>query len=608
MQTEAQPTRTRILNAAREIFSENGFHSASMKAICKSCAISPGTLYHHFISKEALIQAIILQDQERALARFREPIEGIHFVDYMVESIVSLTHEAFGQRALVVEIMAEGMRNPQVAAMLKNKHMTITEFVAQRMRDAQQKGEISPDINTAMTSRLLLDLTYGVLADLGDIANNFAFAMGALFLLSYYTDVAGVGAAAAGTMLLLVRVFDAFADVFAGRVVDSVNTRWGKFRPFLLFGTAPLMIFSVLVFWVPTDWSHGSKVVYAYLTYMGLGLCYSLVNIPYGSLATAMTQQPQSRARLGAARGIAASLTFVCLAFLIGPSIKNSSPEEMVSVYHFWTIVLAIAGMVLYFICFKSTRENVVRIVAQPSLKISLQTLKRNRPLFMLCIGALCVLISTFAVSASSLFYVRYVLNDTGLFTVLVLVQNLVGTVASAPLVPGMVARIGKKNTFLIGALLGTCGYLLFFWVSVWSLPVALVALAIASIGQGVTMTVMWALEADTVEYGEYLTGVRIEGLTYSLFSFTRKCGQAIGGSIPAFILGLSGYIANQVQTPEVIMGIRTSIALVPCGFMLLAFVIIWFYPLTDKKFKEIVVEIDNRKKVQQQLISDITN
>jgi len=96
MQTEAQPTRTRILNAAREIFSENGFHSASMKAICKSCAISPGTLYHHFISKEALIQAIILQDQERALARFREPIEGIHFVDYMVESIVSLPMKPLG--------------------------------------------------------------------------------------------------------------------------------------------------------------------------------------------------------------------------------------------------------------------------------------------------------------------------------------------------------------------------------------------------------------------------------------------------------------------------------------------------------------------------------
>ncbi|SQD03943.1 Glucuronide transport protein [Escherichia coli] len=247
--------------------------------------------------------------------------------------------------------------------------------------------------------------------------------------------------------------------------------------------------------------------------------------------------------------------------------------------------------------------------MAQPSLKISLQTLKRNRPLFMLCIGALCVLISTFAVSASSLFYVRYVLNDTGLFTVLVLVQNLVGTVASAPLVPGMVARIGKKNTFLIGALLGTCGYLLFFWVSVWSLPVALVALAIASIGQGVTMTVMWALEADTVEYGEYLTGVRIEGLTYSLFSFTRKCGQAIGGSIPAFILGLSGYIAKSGANAGSYYGhphinCLSTLRILCYWHSLLS----GFIRSRIKNSKKSWFEIDNRKKVQQQLISDITN
>ena len=118
----------------------------------------------------------------------------------------------------------------------------------------------------------------------------------------------------------------------------------------------------------------------------------------------------------------------------------------MVSVYHFWTNVLAIAGMVLYFICFKIDAWNVERIVAQPSLKISLQTLKRNRPLFMLCIGALCLLISTFAVSASSLFYVRYVLNDTGLFTMCwYWCKKPVGTVASAPLVPGMIARIDKE-------------------------------------------------------------------------------------------------------------------------------------------------------------------
>jgi glucuronide carrier protein len=440
----------------------------------------------------------------------------------------------------------------------------------------------------------------------GDMANNFAFAMGALFLLSYYTDVAGVGAAAAGTMLLLVRVFDAFADVAAGRIVDSVNTRWGKFRPFLLFGSVPLMVFSVLVFCVPADWDHSSKVIYAYVTYMGLGLCYSLVNIPYGSLATAMTQEPQSRARLGAGRSMAAACAFIFLAFLIGPNITSGNPEEMQNAYLYWTSIFAVIGVLLYFICFKTTRENVTRIVAQPSLKISLQTLKKNRPLMLLCAAALCLLISTFSVTASSLFYVRYVLNDAGLFSVMILVQMLIGSLISAPLVPVLVSRIGKKNTFLGGTLIGAFGYLCFFYFSAHSAPIALSAFAIAAVGQGIAMTVMWALEADTVEYGEYLTGVRIEGLTYSLFSFTRKCGQAIGGSIPAFILGLSGYIANQVQTPDVIFGIRMSISVVPLIFITISFVIIWFYPLTDKKFQEIVGEINERKKIQQKLIDDI--
>lgn len=145
-------------------FSENGFHSASMKAICKSCAISPGTLYHHFIPKEALIQAIILQDQERALARFREPIEGIHFVDYMVESIVSLTHEALGNERWWSKLWRKGC-NPQVAAMLKNKHMTITEFVAQRMRDAQKRRD-KPRHQHGNDFTFTAGSIYGVLADI----------------------------------------------------------------------------------------------------------------------------------------------------------------------------------------------------------------------------------------------------------------------------------------------------------------------------------------------------------------------------------------------------------------------------------------------------------
>lgn len=444
-----------------------------------------------------------------------------------------------------------------------------------------------------MTNRLPWKNVIGY--SFGDIANNFAFAMGAMFLLSYYTDVAGVGATAAGALLLGVRLFDALADVCAGRIVDSVNTRFGKFRPFLLFASVPLMIMSVLVFCVPADISHSAKVVYATVTYAALGFFYSLVNIPYGSLATAMTQDPVSRTRLGSARSIAAAMTFVVLAFVIAPAISGSDPAGIQSTYITYTICLGIIGYILYVICFKCTAENVVRTDAQPSLKKSLKTIRANHALMMLCGGALCMLAATFTVSASGIFYVRYVVGDSTLFPVLIVIQNLIGTVLPAPFVPVLVRRFGKKVTFLLGCTIAFTGYILFFFAALYSFWLAIVPLCLASVGMGVSMTVMWALEADTVEYGEYKTGTRIEGLTYSLFSLTRKCGQAVGGSIPAFILSLCGYVANVEQTDTVLTGICASIALVPAAAIALSFVIMCFYPLTDKYFAEIMLELNRR-------------
>lgn len=429
----------------------------------------------------------------------------------------------------------------------------------------------------------------------GDMANNFAFAMGALFLLSYYTDVAGVGAAAAGAMLLSVRILDAFIDVIAGRVVDKTNTRWGKFRPYLVFGALPLMLCSILVFSVPTDWSHGGKVLYAYATYIALNICYSFVNIPYGSLATVMTQDPASRAKLGMARSIGAGLTFVLISFVISPRLSSSTPAELQTLYTQLTLVLAVVGIALYLFCFACTREVVQRQVAQPSFRESLGTLRRNRPLFMLCVCALCTLGASFSVSASTIFYARYILNDVSLLALFVAIQTLLGMLLAAPSVPFLVRRLGKRNTFLAGLLLAALGYLLMFFMA--SLPGVLISLVVTTLGLYTSMTVMWALEADTVEYGEWCTGVRIEGLTYSLFSFTRKCGQAIGGSIPAFILGYSGYVANSAtQSPSALLSIKLCMTLIPAILVLAGFLIMFFYPLTDARFAEIIGEIKQRK------------
>ena len=152
----------------------------------------------------------------------------------------------------------------------------------------------------------------------GDFGFNLAFSLSTAFLLYYYTDVAGISAAAVGTMFLVVRLWDAFADLLAGRLVDRTMTRWGKFRPFIMFGAVPLLFMSFLTFHVPTSFDEGMKLIYAYATYAILGLVYSLVNIPYGSLASAVTQSVHERAKLVAARAFGAGIGGVILTFVVG--------------------------------------------------------------------------------------------------------------------------------------------------------------------------------------------------------------------------------------------------------------------------------------------------
>jgi glucuronide carrier protein len=153
----------------------------------------------------------------------------------------------------------------------------------------------------------------------GDVANNLTFSLASMFLLLYYTDVAGIAAGAAGTLLLVVRVWQAFTDIFAGQMVDKTTTRWGRFRPYLPFGGPPLMLLSVALFSVPGGLSDGAALVYAYLSYALFGLAYSLVNIPFGFLASAMTQLPQERAKLASARTLGAAGAIILLSLVVSP-------------------------------------------------------------------------------------------------------------------------------------------------------------------------------------------------------------------------------------------------------------------------------------------------
>jgi glucuronide carrier protein len=428
----------------------------------------------------------------------------------------------------------------------------------------------------------------------GDAANNLAFSITSFFLLLYYTDVAGLSAAAVGTMFLVVRLWDAFADIFAGRLVDRTSTRWGKFRPFLLFGSVPLLAMSFLVFHVP-NLSAGGKLVYAYVTYAVMGLAYSLVNIPYGSLATAMTQEPRQRARLASARGIGAGLVIIMLVLVIAPQIGQGRSN----LQHTFTLVTAtfmVLGVALYLFTFFTAKEVVERDVAHVTLKQTLAALRQNSPLFRLCLSTLSYLTGMFAFNTIGAYYARDVLGNAKLFIVLTLLSTGAMFVV-APLTPRIVATFGKRTGYMAAAGLSVVGGVGIFLAPASTPVVAIVCWTIAGLGLALVNTLMWALEADTVEYGEWKSGVRTEGATYAIFSFTRKAGQALGGAAAAYALSIGGYVAKAPAQPhDALVAIRAAAGAVPAAFALLAAVIMFTYPLTEARFAQILGEVRARR------------
>ena len=428
----------------------------------------------------------------------------------------------------------------------------------------------------------------------GDAANNLAFSITSFFLLLYYTDVAGLSAAAVGTMFLVVRLWDAVADIAAGRLVDRTNSRWGKFRPFLLFGSVPLLALSFLTFHVP-HWSPDGKLVYAYVTYALMGLAYSLVNIPYGSLATAMTQEPRERARLASARGIGAGLVIVLLVLVISPQV-GSAGDSLQRTFTLVTGVFVVVGVALYLFTFVTSRETVERDVAQVTFTQTIAALRQNGPLFRLCLSTLSYLTGMFAFNTIGAYYARDVLGNAALFIPLTLLGIGVMFVV-APLTPRVVASVGKRTGYLIAAGLSVVGGIGVFLAPARLPIVAMAFWTVAGIGIALVNTLMWALEADTVEYGEWKSGIRTEGATYAIFSFTRKAGQALGGAAAAYALSIGGYVAKAPEQPHAALtAIRAAAGAVPAGFALVAALVMFTYPLTETAFSQLVADVRGRR------------
>src|SRR5690625_2342040 len=444
------------------------------------------------------------------------------------------------------------------------------------------------------TDRLSRRRVFGY--SLGDVANNVSFQMTSLFLMAYMTDIAGVPAAIAGTIYGVTKVWAGVTDLLAGNTVGRKETKHGRLRPWLLWASPFLAVSLVLLFSTPAGLSPMATVAWILLFDAAFQLSYSFVNIPYGSLSAAMTENGTDRSRLAGGRSIASSITGVALSLVLSPQFEDTTVDDSRLRFTTATVIRALIALVLYWICFRNTREVVPRGTGTLNLRTTLRMVRRNKPLLVLCVGALFLLGGSFTMNAVMMYYARDVVGSAGYFTWLFLCQTI-GTIAIAAAVPAITDRLGKRLGYAALALAAVTGFVLIGLTPTGNLPMALLAFLVYGVGFGGTNALMFSMQADTVDYGEWRTGTRAEGGSYSILSFVRKTGQGIGGFLGGAIIAAFGYAAGaQNQSAEAVQGIKIAAGWAPAVLCLVAALIVLFYPLGSAEHEDIVHELRARR------------
>lgn len=451
-------------------------------------------------------------------------------------------------------------------------------------------------------ARLRLPLKEKIAYGMGDLGSNILLDIGTLYLLKFYTDVLGLPGTYGGIIFLIAKFFTAFTDMGTGIMLDSRRNigAKGKFRPFVLYAAFPVTLLAIANF-VGTPFSMTGKALMATLLFMLYGLFFSMMNCSYGAMVPAITKNPDERASLAAWRQGGATLGLLLCTVGFVP-VMNLIEGNMQLGYIFAATVFSIFGLFFMWWCYAGVKERYVdsqpRNTAQrPGLLVSFRAIAGNRPLFILCIANLLTLAAFNIKLAIQIYYTQYVLNDPLLLSLMGFFSMgciFIGVLA----MPVAVRRFGKKKVYVGGLVIWVIGDLLNYVAGGDSFSFVAYS-CLAFFGSAFVNSLNWALVSDTVEYGEWRTGVRSEGTVYTGFTFFRKVSQALAGFFPGWMLTQIGYVPNVVQTSGTIEGLRQLIFIYPCALAVASIVAMGcFYNLNEKMYVRIVAEIEIRKRM----------
>lgn len=428
---------------------------------------------------------------------------------------------------------------------------------------------------------------------LGDSASNFLYQFLGFFGLNYYTDIFGLGPAAVGTMILMARMLDAVVDPMIGITADRTQTRWGKFRPYLLWGALPYGIIGYVTFMNPAI-PAGGKLLYAYVTYSLTWFVYSAINIPYSALMGVMSPSSAERKSISSVRFTCAFIaTFFIITYLV--PLKNWLGHGNDAEGIRWTILLfSVASVILFLLCFAGTRERVASPRAGTKLLTELRDLSRNPSWIVLFILGLVLLSSIATRNAAMVYYFKYVAgaeSKFSLFTGWGFGAFILGSALTKYFL-----RLGESRNVLVGLYI-VVGALqtAFYFVDPHHFA-AIQALNIASnFFAGPQPALLWAMYSDCAAFGEWKFGRRSTGLVFSSAVFSQKAGAAFGGAIAGWLLAYFGFVANRPQTPAAAHGILLLFTIIPGALAILSGVLVLLYPLRDEVMKAVERDLERR-------------
>lgn len=439
----------------------------------------------------------------------------------------------------------------------------------------------------------------------GDFANDFTFILSSMFMMKFYTDVMGIQAGVVGILMMAARFVDAVTDVTMGQIVDrSKPTKDGKFKPWLKRMCGPVAIASFLIYQSGfANMPYGFRVGWMIVTYLLWGsIFYTSINIPYGSMASAISADPKDRAQLSTWRNIGATLAglvigvgtpMVAYVTVDGNTVLSGSRMTIIAG------VFAVCAIICYLLCFNLVRERVPIEANNQKLDVGnlLKSIVTNRALLGIIAAAILLLLAQLGMQGISGYVFPNYYGSASAQSMSSLVSSLAILVVCAPLASKLSAKFGKKELSTVSCLFGAAAYLVCLFVKPQSAYVYVVFYTLAYAGVGFFNTVIWAMITDVIDDAEVRNGIREDGTIYAVYSFARKVGQALSSGMVGGLLSLIGYSQATAFDPAVTEGIFKMSCIIPIiGFVAVALALTFIYPLDKKRVEENCAVLASRR------------